>query len=50
MRRSISGRRRIDLEVLGTVKDTLSDLLHMIREKTDSAFLDSALEDYQKTR
>jgi pyruvate dehydrogenase (quinone) len=47
---TLGNRCPIDLGVLGTVKDTLGDLLPMIEEKTDAAFLNSALEDYQKAR
>jgi pyruvate dehydrogenase (quinone) len=35
---------------LGTVKDTLGELLPMIHEKTDSSFLNRALDDYRNAR
>jgi pyruvate dehydrogenase (quinone) len=47
---TLGNRCPIDVGVLGTVKDTLGDLLPMIVEKTNSAFLDSALKDYQTAR
>jgi len=47
---ALGNRCPIDLGVLGSVKDTLGDLLPMVEEKTDSTFLNSALEDYQVAR
>jgi pyruvate dehydrogenase (quinone) len=35
---------------LGTVKDTLNELLPKIQQKTDSSFLNRALDDYRKAR
>jgi len=47
---TLGNRCPIDLGLLGTVKDTLGDLLPMIEEKADAAFLNGALEDYKKAR
>jgi pyruvate dehydrogenase (quinone) len=47
---ALGNRCPIELGVLGTVKDTLSELLPMIPEKTDSSFLKRALEDYRNAR
>jgi pyruvate dehydrogenase (quinone) len=47
---ALGNRCPIDLGVLGTVKDTLDELLPMIHEKTDSSFLNRALDDYRNAR
>lgn len=47
---ALGNRCPLDLGVLGTVKDTLGELLPLIAEKTDRSFLDRALEDYRKAR
>jgi len=47
---ALGNRCPIELGVLGTVKDTLNELLPLIQEKEDSGFLDRALEDYRKAR
>jgi pyruvate dehydrogenase (quinone) len=47
---ALGNRCPIELGVLGTVKDTLAELLPMIPEKTDSSFLKRALEDYRGAR
>jgi pyruvate dehydrogenase (quinone) len=47
---ALGNRCPIDLGVLGTVKDTLGELLPMIHEKTDSSFLNRALDDYRNAR
>jgi len=47
---TLGNRCPIDLGVLGTVKETLGDLVPMIVEKLDRTFLDDALDDYKKAR
>ncbi|MGO4305863.1 ubiquinone-dependent pyruvate dehydrogenase [Cupriavidus sp. RAF12] len=47
---ALGNRCPIDLGLLGTVKDTLGELLPLIPEKDDSRFLDRALDDYRKAR
>jgi pyruvate dehydrogenase (quinone) len=47
---ALGNRCPIELGVLGTVKDTLGELLPLIPEKTDSSFLKRALEDYRGAR
>ena len=47
---ALGNRCPIDLGVLGTVKDTLDELLPLIQEKADSSFLNRALEDYCNAR
>lgn len=47
---ALGNRCSLDLGLLGTVKDTLSALLPMLDEKTDSSHLDSALAHYKKAR
>jgi pyruvate dehydrogenase (quinone) len=47
---ALGNRCSIDLGVLGTVKDTLGELLPMIHEKTESSFLNRALDDYRNAR
>lgn len=45
------GRRaRIDLGLVGTVKDTLEALLPVVAEKTERSHLDESLQHYRKTR
>ncbi|RXZ38496.1 ubiquinone-dependent pyruvate dehydrogenase [Oxalobacteraceae bacterium CAVE-383] len=47
---ALGNRCPIELGVLGTVKDTLGELLPKIEEKSDDSFLKHALEDYRKAR
>jgi pyruvate dehydrogenase (quinone) len=47
---ALGNRCPLDLGVLGSVKATLQALLPLIEEKTDSAHLDKALEDYAEAR
>jgi pyruvate dehydrogenase (quinone) len=47
---ALGNRCSLDLGVLGTVKDTLQDLLPAIKEKANSGHLDDALLDYKKAR
>jgi len=47
---ALGNRCPIELGVLGTVKDTLNELLPMIQKKADSSFLNRALDDYRKAR
>src|SRR5579859_3684837 len=47
---ALGNRCPIELGVLGTVKDTLSELLPMVQQNTDSSFLNRALDDYRKAR
>jgi pyruvate dehydrogenase (quinone) len=47
---ALGNRCPIKLGVLGTVKDTLNELLPLIQAKTDSSFLNRALDDYRKAR
>ncbi|MGY2491498.1 ubiquinone-dependent pyruvate dehydrogenase [Cupriavidus sp. CP313] len=47
---ALGNRCPLDLGVLGTVKDTLGELLPLISEKADSSFLNRALDDYRKAR
>src|ERR1700743_1263479 len=47
---ALGNRCPIELGVLGTVKDTLNELLPKIQQKTDSSFLNRALDDYRKAR
>ena len=47
---ALGNRCPIELGVLGSVKDTLNALVPMIEEKTDSNFLNRALDDYRKAR
>ena len=47
---ALGNRCSLELGVLGTVKDTLAELLPMIQEKTDSSFLNHALQDYREAR
>jgi len=47
---ALGNRCSLNLGLLGTVKDTLQDVLPAIREKTDSSHLDDALADYKKAR
>jgi pyruvate dehydrogenase (quinone) len=47
---ALGNRCSLDLGLLGTVKDTLRDVLPAIEEKTDSGHLNDALADYKKAR
>jgi pyruvate dehydrogenase (quinone) len=47
---ALGNRCSLHLGLLGTVRDTLQDVLPAIREKTDSSHLDDALADYKKAR
>jgi pyruvate dehydrogenase (quinone) len=47
---ALGNRCSLDLGLLGTVKDTLQDVLPAIKEKTDTSHLDDALADYKKAR
>ena len=47
---ALGNRCSLDLGLVGTVKDTLAALLPVLKEKTDSSHLDSALAHYQKAR
>jgi pyruvate dehydrogenase (quinone) len=47
---ALGNRCPIELGVLGTVKDTLRELLPLIQENADSSFLNRALDDYRKAR
>jgi pyruvate dehydrogenase (quinone) len=47
---ALGNRCPIELGVLGTVKDTLKELLPMVVEKEDDNFLRCALEDYSEAR
>jgi pyruvate dehydrogenase (quinone) len=47
---ALGNRCSLHLGLLGTVKDTLQDLLPAIREKTDFGHLNDALMDYKKAR
>jgi pyruvate dehydrogenase (quinone) len=47
---ALGNRCPLELGVLGTVKDTLNELLPIIQEKTDSDFLNRAIDDYRKAR
>ncbi|MFM0358680.1 ubiquinone-dependent pyruvate dehydrogenase [Paraburkholderia nemoris] len=47
---ALGNRCPIELGVLGTVKDTLTELLPMVQQNTDSSFLNRALDDYRKAR
>ncbi|WP_220094843.1 ubiquinone-dependent pyruvate dehydrogenase [Paraburkholderia hayleyella] len=47
---ALGNRCALDLGLLGTVKDTLAALLPALNEKTDSAYLDSALAHYRQAR
>jgi pyruvate dehydrogenase (quinone) len=47
---ALGNRCSLHLGLLGTVKDTLQDVLPAIREKTESSHLSDALVDYEKTR
>jgi pyruvate dehydrogenase (quinone) len=47
---ALGNRCTLDLGILGSVKATLQALLPLIEEKTDSAHLDGALDDYAKAR
>jgi pyruvate dehydrogenase (quinone) len=45
------GRRtRIDLGLIGTVKDTVAALLPLLSDRSDRSYLDTCLAHYQKTR
>src|ERR1700729_2730682 len=47
---ALGNRCPIELGVLGTVKDTLTELLPMVQQNADSSFLNRALDDYRKAR
>jgi pyruvate dehydrogenase (quinone) len=47
---ALGNRCALELGVIGTVGDTLGELLPLIEEKTDSSHLDGALADYRKAR
>lgn len=47
---ALGNRCSLHLGLLGTVKDTLQDLLPAIKEKTDFSHLNAALSDYKKAR
>src|SRR6201997_1019920 len=47
---ALGNRCPIELGVVGTVKDTLNELLPMIEEKSDDSFLKCALYDYRMAR
>jgi pyruvate dehydrogenase (quinone) len=47
---ALGNRCALELGLLGSVKETLRALLPLIEEKTDSAHLDHALDDYAKAR
>jgi pyruvate dehydrogenase (quinone) len=47
---ALGNRCSLHLGLLGTVKDTLQDVLPAVREKTDSSHLSDALIDYKQTR
>jgi pyruvate dehydrogenase (quinone) len=47
---ALGNRCSLHLGLLGTVRDTLQDVLPAIREKTDSSHLSDALIDYKKAR
>ena len=47
---ALGNRTKLDLGLLGDVRDTLTELLPMIREHSDRAHLDDALADYLSAR
>lgn len=47
---ALGNRCSLDLGLLGTVKDTLRDVLPAIKERASSSHLDDALADYKKAR
>ncbi|CAB3725638.1 Pyruvate dehydrogenase [ubiquinone] [Paraburkholderia sediminicola] len=47
---ALGNRCSLDLGLVGTVKDTLAALLPILKEKTDSSHLDSALTHYKQAR
>ncbi|MFM0205844.1 ubiquinone-dependent pyruvate dehydrogenase [Paraburkholderia sediminicola] len=47
---ALGNRCSLDLGLVGTVKDTLAALLPVLKEKTDSSHLDSALAHYRQAR
>jgi len=47
---ALGNRCSLHLGLLGTVKDTLQDVLPALREKTDSSHLNDALIDYKRAR
>lgn len=46
----IGRRTRVDVGLIGTVKDTLKTLLTDMPDRTDRRYLDQALDHYEKTR
>ena len=46
----IGRRTRVDLGLIGSVKDTLEALTPMVEEKADRAYLDACLEHYKQAR
>ncbi|NYF49902.1 ubiquinone-dependent pyruvate dehydrogenase [Tunturiibacter gelidoferens] len=46
----IGRRTKVDLGLVGSIKDTLSALLPLLTTKTDRAHLDAKIEDYKKVR
>ncbi|MFL9863111.1 ubiquinone-dependent pyruvate dehydrogenase [Paraburkholderia fungorum] len=47
---ALGNRCSLDLGLVGTVKDTLAALLPVLKDKTDSSHLDSALAHYRQAR
>ena len=47
---ALGNRCRLDLGLIGSVKDTLEALLPIVAEKSDSAHLDDAVADYKTSR
>lgn len=47
---SIEAHSKVDMAVIGDVKHTLTALLPLLEEKSDTHFLDKAREHYQKSR
>jgi pyruvate dehydrogenase (quinone) len=46
----IGRRTKVDLGLVGTVKDTVQALLPLVKEKTDTAYLDRCVEHYKDAR
>jgi pyruvate dehydrogenase (quinone) len=46
----IGRRTKVDLGLVGTVKDTVQALLLLLKEKTDTSFLDKCVDHYKKAR
>ena len=46
----IGRRTRVDLGLVGSIKDTLTALLPLLRKKTEQSHLDEKIKDYKKVR